>query len=501
MGKEHIPSKYRAFSRKVRSHKGKNFSDLIIEARILGDPYYISQALMNIAEKSEDAKTARSSILTCTKVKRDWQKAELLTALSKGLERWKDDKERIELWKELSSMVRDIDSGKGLSDAIRGCAPRVPKECIQTFFRKGLHNKGFERDDTRAVLRRWASLKDEEGINRLVDDILKMKDSTGKVRLMGYLRLQLIRNEVSIETDLLAPSLRSSITLGEDSIESLRYIINGAGKDDIEAIRSVLKEIKDPNVMIRSTMTLAGFAERVESKETSNGLLDEAKMDIEKIEDPALRHSLNQHLAQALLKGGRDEEGKKVLASAMDSRGDRRIVEPPKGEITHSSGERHVLALFDGYEGGIKPIHIRSVARAAPLCIAYDLDLALLGFPTNDLNAFTKQIRSDTNVGEGGRYLDLLLSEKRITLIPCSWKDPPRDLPALPVASTSKPDKSKTDLPGGKKLCMIMGLGKKGLPPSIINDARYHLELTGKNIPLETCTAMGAIAERLKNLP
>ncbi len=501
MGKEHVPSRYRALAKKVRFYKGKDINDLTFEARSLKDPHYISQALMDIAVKSEDAKTARSAILTCTKVKRDWQRAELLTALSKKLDNWNNTVEKTSLWNDLSSIVKDMDSGKGLSDAIRGCAPRVPKECIQIFFRRGLHNRGFDRDDTRAVLRRWASMKDEEGIERLVKDILKMRDSTGKVRLMGYLRLQLIRNEVPIETDLLAPSLRSSITLGEDSIESLRYIINGSNRDDIEAIETVLKEIKDPNVRIRSTMTLAGFAERVKDKETSNGLLDETKIEIERIEDPTLKHSLNLHLAQALLKGGHEEEGKKALVSAMDSRKDLDKVETQKPrDITHSKGKRHVLALFDGYEGGIKPTHIRAVARAAPLCVAYDLDLALLGFPTNDLQSFIKQVRADTNVGEGGRYLDQLISEKRITLIPCSWKDAPGDYPALPVATTSKPDRNKTEIPTGEKLCMIMGLGKKGLPPSIITNAKYHLELTGRNIPLETCTAMGAIAERLKNL-
>ncbi|MCK5773325.1 MAG: DUF531 family protein, partial [Thermoplasmata archaeon] len=406
--------------------------------------------------------------------------------------------ERISLWKELSSIVRDMDSGKGLSDAIRGCAPRLPKESIQIFFRRGLHNRGFDRDDTRAVLRRWAALNDVEGMERLINDIMRMRDSTSKVRLMGYLRLQLSRNEVSIETDLLVPSLTSSIALGEESIESLRYIINGSNGDDIETIRTVLKDIKNTNVRVRSTMTLAGFAERVKEKEISNTLLDEAKAEIEGIEDPALKHSLNLHLAQALLKGGHEDEGKKALVTAMDTRKELKTRPQEPREITHSEGKRHVLALFDGYEGGIKPTHTRAVARAAPLCVAYDLDLALLGFPTNDLQVFIKQIRADTNVGEGGRYLDQLFTEERITLINCTWKDPPKDYPALPVATTSKPDVKKMDIPSGEKLCMIMGLGKKGLPPSLINDARYHLELTGRNIPLETCTAMGAIAERMK---
>jgi hypothetical protein len=43
-----------------------------------------------------------------------------------------------------------------------------------------------------------------------------------------------------------------------------------------------------------------------------------------------------------------------------------------------------------------------------------------------------------------------------------------------------------------------MGLGKSGLPQSLLNQVQYHLELTGNNIPLETCTAMGVIAQQLR---
>jgi hypothetical protein len=42
-----------------------------------------------------------------------------------------------------------------------------------------------------------------------------------------------------------------------------------------------------------------------------------------------------------------------------------------------------------------------------------------------------------------------------------------------------------------------MGLGKKGLPSSLLNKTSYHLELTGQNVSLETCTAMGIIAMKM----
>ena len=51
-------------------------------------------------------------------------------------------------------------------------------------------------------------------------------------------------------------------------------------------------------------------------------------------------------------------------------------------------------------------------------------------------------------------------------------------------------------MPSGK-LCMIMGLGPKGLPKSYVENSNHHFEITGKNIAFETGTAMGAIAGNL----
>ena len=152
------------------------------------------------------------------------------------------------------------------------------------------------------------------------------------------------------------------------------------------------------------------------------------------------------------------------------------------------------------------------------MCVAFGLDLSLVGFPTDDLEALIRETIADTNIGKGGDLLKGLHENGRITLIPASTKRPPQasDWPGIPVATSSHPDPSKqvplSDLgrllritkgregDPGQRLCLIMGLGKKGLPPTLMNSVPYHLELTGKNVPLETATVMGVISERLRNL-
>ncbi|MEC8073603.1 MAG: DUF531 family protein, partial [Candidatus Thermoplasmatota archaeon] len=67
------------------------------------------------------------------------------------------------------------------------------------------------------------------------------------------------------------------------------------------------------------------------------------------------------------------------------------------------------------------------------------------------------------------------------------------------IATTENPDSSKPSLPDGR-LCMVMGLGPKGLPVSFVKNSRYHFELTTKKIGFETGTAMGAISAHLHSL-
>jgi hypothetical protein len=73
------------------------------------------------------------------------------------------------------------------------------------------------------------------------------------------------------------------------------------------------------------------------------------------------------------------------------------------------------------------------------------------------------------------------------------------------VATTSHPDKQKSveleDLAEmAQDMCFLLGVGKLGLPMKMLNQAEYHLEFTGRNIPLETCTAMGILSHLLGEL-
>ena len=166
-----------------------------------------------------------------------------------------------------------------------------------------------------------------------------------------------------------------------------------------------------------------------------------------------------------------------------------------------------MLALVDTYVGSLGDAQLRAIGRAAPLCWAFGLDLGLSGFPANDLAAVVTKAERSTGIGEGAGYLSRLAAAGRVHVLPAA----PAQLSGFVVATTPKPDPGKAmDLAAGAAkakahgqggLVVLVGLGPKGLPGEWMRAAAAHVELTGDNVSLETATAMGIIAERMRQLP
>jgi len=157
-----------------------------------------------------------------------------------------------------------------------------------------------------------------------------------------------------------------------------------------------------------------------------------------------------------------------------------------------------VFCLVNTYDKlKLHEIHLRSIARAVPLCYAYGMHLALMDFNFwKNEEEMVKQVVDYTTIGEHGKYALKLLEENKIHLID--------SIPAHfgeVIATTSKPDEKKRitfnqmrELIKRKSATFLIGLGRRGLPKDIMKKAKYHFDATEKGISLETCTAMGVIA-------
>lgn len=179
---------------------------------------------------------------------------------------------------------------------------------------------------------------------------------------------------------------------------------------------------------------------------------------------------------------------------------------------------RWTLGLYNSYD----PNHFheamrRAVARAAPLCRAFDLNLAPIGFPFHAFRDKTGAAPSretpevlaglladSTTIGEGGEYLVELAREGRFQPTPFPEKGFPPQL-GTPVLATRRPDATKRvgirevvlRTREGESFLLLVGLGPRGVPKSVAEVAAHHLELTDREMSLETATALGALVGRL----
>lgn len=443
-------------------------------------------------------------------------------------------------------------------------------------------------EDGRSLIKGWArslggAPTSPDMRNQAISDIRSMIMGVDvpehRSKLLGYLHLQLEKEKLDLGHEgIFISAVRSAdgITDEKTRVEMLRYLSTIiANIEQLLELKLRAQAFKDPSHAIRLLATLAGKAHKLGAKELTGEWLKEAEVMLGSGKATSDRMKMMLNLVQGFSKASFNMEAerllerigkeidtmeggsmKKTMLTRLDHdrkklgsmnkfqktmSGKRTTSKPGLREIRgtdgaeglhivtgsqpNSSRSRHVLVLYDAYTGGLKPTHIRALARAAPLCIAYDLDLGLMGFPIESAESIVERTIRETNVGQGGALLGQLLAQGRLKLIGEKGESGLEALRQLgiPVATTSHPANEKSvDLErwyrkkeisdrvsdgktmakenDKKHLCLIMGLGRQGLPTSMLKELPYHLELTGKKIPLETCTVMGLIAQRLHDL-
>jgi hypothetical protein len=62
----------------------------------------------------------------------------------------------------------------------------------------------------------------------------------------------------------------------------------------------------------------------------------------------------------------------------------------------------------------------------------------------------------------------------------------------MPAKRTTGSD-IRTLIESGKSVLLLFGLGPRGLPKEMFGVGQRHLDITGRGLSLETCTALGAV--------
>ncbi|MGQ0796244.1 MAG: DUF531 family protein [Methanobacteriota archaeon] len=169
----------------------------------------------------------------------------------------------------------------------------------------------------------------------------------------------------------------------------------------------------------------------------------------------------------------------------------------PRGRMT--------IGLYNSYDRvRFHEAHRRALARAGPVALAFDANLATFGFPyakaLGTPLAIVEWVAGTTSIGEGGKYLKELANAGRFQAFDFPERGFPPQLGDV-VVTTNRPDPKKAAdaktlaglLRDGTSILLVFGLGPKGLDDRAIYPlGRMHFDVTGRGFALETATAIGA---------
>lgn len=166
---------------------------------------------------------------------------------------------------------------------------------------------------------------------------------------------------------------------------------------------------------------------------------------------------------------------------------------------------RVTIGLYNSYDPAkFHESHRRALARAGPLALAFNCNLATFGFPySKDLSTpveIANWVATTTSIGESGSYLIELAQKGRFSVFDFPKKGFPPQLGEL-VITTRKPMLAKratgsdvrTLVRSGNSVLLLFGLGPRGLPKEMFEVSQRHLDITGRGLSLETCTALGTV--------
>ena len=435
-------------------------------AKSINDPYYRSLSLVSIASSISTKKSKaifESAFKEVNNVKEEWRRIELLGKITKNLKIISDDNQKNRMFEKVL-MLSSKGKEEATKDFVVKYSKNYPDELLGTLLSHTLELKQYPFESSKAIIRIWIKRKP---IDQLISRLSDIKGDL-RARLLGYLHFQLDKARIQTNPTVLSLALQS-----QNSEDILRYLVRICStSSDLDEVSSVSGT--SPSIML----ALTARADRKGFTNEANKFASNAKQLIDSLQSSDKKEKLLYKLKVTTdrLQGVDSPKSSKAV--------------PELSEVAKSG--KHTLGLLNTYGGKWNHPHFKAIHKAANLCSAFDLDLALIGFPKIESEKLMNEVKKEMRLPNEG-YLSSLFSKQRVRFFD---KDIDESWAGSKVATTANPDANKLELPDGR-LCMIMGLGPKGLPKSFLKSSDYHFELTGSNIAFETGTAMGSIAGHL----
>ena len=473
-GKNHNPSIARRILRDLK--RGESPESLIPGTNQISDPYYKALSLVYISsigflDSKKSGKLLKQAFSNAERVEQSWRRLELMGEMSKRLKELQDSKLKYIQYKQILKLLNS-EKKRSISDFFVKNAKHFPSSILESLLTTSLKLKGYEFKSSKAVVRHWINKKSVENL------ITFLSQQKGEIRpkLLGYLHLQLNKSKISTQVSSLGMALKYA-----DSEEILRYLVRVCStQSDLEEVEAHIsrKSVEDS---IPIYIALIARADR----KNRNTLAHSFAANTEKLVDSISNSDLKFKLKSKL----------EITKDRLKGEVSEPTLELKKEMKKISSSGKNTLGLYNTYGGNWNHPHYKAVFKAANLCSAFDLNLALINFPNIEPERLVSEIKKEMRLPNDG-YLSQLLSKGRVRFFE---KDVDEAWSGTKVITTENPDSSKLKEPEGE-VCMIMGLGPKGLPKSHVTNCDYHFEITGSGIGFETGTAMGAIAGHLHQM-
>ena len=489
MNERHDPSACRRILREAREQGlSRKLFDL---AQDLQDGVYRAEALCGLCasdEMDEDDRVEWVPIIVESMLEEDraWRLAESIGIIAKSSGNWPGARARKALVEHLIALTGGLPTGDARVDALKSISAKVPEQRLPELFLLAVENQGMEAKAARPVMKSIVATRNHDMISEITASLTEATPDIA-VKFLDNLHRLAVESDLALDPtalELALPLLKSA------DFETVRAVcIHASTPAEVRTLAEVLDgESEDA---IRFTVTLAGRADRAGDAELARDLLEKATNRVDSL-DERTSTRIKRNIAKGFVHLGEQARAEELVP--MHDSSDE--TEQPDDVEVERGG--HTMALVGTYDGAIATPHLRALARAAGIAWGFGLDIALIDWPTEDLEGLCERAQKESGTA-GVNHLPNLLSSQRIQLL--SVDEALSGMVGHPIATTHQPEGGSVDLTkfeGG--LCMFIGLGRQGLPKSLLDNCPNHFELTGIGASLETAVAMGAIAQRLVDL-
>jgi hypothetical protein len=489
MNERHEPSACRRILREVRAQGlSRELFDL---AQDLRDGVYRAEALCGLCaseEMDEDDRVEWVPIIveSMLEEERAWRLAESIGIIAKSSGNWPGARSRKALIGHLITLTGGLPVGEARVDALKSISSKVSEQRLPELFILAIENYGMEPKAARPVMKSIVATKNYDMISDITALITKAPPNLA-VKYLDNLHRLTIEASLTLEPTALELSLP---LLKTADFEIVRTLCSHASTP--AEVRTLAETLDGDNEdAIRYAVTLAGRADRTGDAKFARDLLEKAATRVDSLNERTATR-IKKNIAKGFVHLG-DQGRVEELAPMHDS-----VEISPQSDEVKVERRGHTMALVGTYDGAISTPHLRALARAAGIAWGFGLDIALIGWPTENLEELCERAQKESSTA-GVNHLPALLSSQRIQLL--SIDDALDGRAGHPIATTHRPVGGSVDLTTfGENLCLFIGLGRQGLPKSLLDNCPDQFELTGIGASLETAVAMGAIAQRLADL-